>query len=397
MNEPKLRFCEFSESWKTVLLSDISQINPKTKVPDEFEYVDLESVVGTEITSHRLENRETAPSRAQRVAKSGDIFYQTVRPYQKNNCYFSINDKMPYVFSTGYAQLRPSIDGYFLFSVLQQEKFVNDVLVRCTGTSYPAINSTDLASISIKIPSSQKEQHDIGMLFKTIDEKIALKQKKYAALVEAKKGLLQKIFSQEIRFKRDDGGEYPEWDYVTLGDIANLYNGYAFKSSTYDASGEYNIITIANVTGEKYISLDNKTNKISALPDNIAAHQILKPNDILISMTGNVGRVSLNTGNHNLLNQRVGLLRTTENNSYVYYAIANDIFKNDMVEKGQGGAQPNIKKDDILDYEIQLPCKDEQQKITDFLSVFDEKIEAVRKELERWKTVKKGLLQQMFC
>ena len=282
--------------------------------------------------------------------------------------------------------------GYYLNS----PSYHNSLRVYMQGIKVTSISKSAIVSTKITSPCIE-EQQKIADFLSTVDEKISLKQKKYDALVEAKKGLLQKIFSQEIRFKRDDGGEYPEWDYVTLGDIANLYNGYAFKSSTYDASGEYNIITIANVTGEKYISLDNKTNKISALPDNIAAHQILKPNDILISMTGNVGRVSLNTGNHNLLNQRVGLLRTTENNSYVYYAIANDIFKNDMVEKGQGGAQPNIKKDDILDYEIQLPCKDEQQKITDFLSVFDEKIEAVRKELEGWKTVKKGLLQQMFC
>ena len=83
-------------------------------MPSVFEYVDLESVVGTEMVSHRTEKRESAPSRAQRVASKGDIFYQTVRPYQKNNYLFD-KDDTNYVFSTGYAQLRTTIHGgYFL-------------------------------------------------------------------------------------------------------------------------------------------------------------------------------------------------------------------------------------------------------------------------------------------
>ena len=90
-------------------------MNPKSTLPSVFEYVDLESVVGTEMVSHRTEKRESAPSRAQRVASKGDIFYQTVRPYQKNNYLFD-KDDTNYVFSTGYAQLRTTIHGGYLFT-----------------------------------------------------------------------------------------------------------------------------------------------------------------------------------------------------------------------------------------------------------------------------------------
>ena len=101
--------------------------NPKDELPQTFEYVDLESVVGTEMLSHRTEIKSSAPSRAQRLACTGDIFYQTVRPYQKNNYLFEISDNN-YVFSTGYAQMRPFVDGYFLFSLIQSERFVKVVL-----------------------------------------------------------------------------------------------------------------------------------------------------------------------------------------------------------------------------------------------------------------------------
>src|SRR5574337_683073 len=139
---PELRFAGFADDWEERKLKDIAQFNPKTVLPDEFEYVDLESVVGTEMISHRTESKDQAPSRAQRLAQKGDVFYQTVRPYQMNNYLYDLPYDN-YVFSTGYAQMRPNIDSYFLLNSVQNKQFVQHVLDRSTGTSYPAINSSD--------------------------------------------------------------------------------------------------------------------------------------------------------------------------------------------------------------------------------------------------------------
>lgn len=155
--------------------------NPKDELPQTFEYVDLESVVGTEMLSHRTEIKSSAPSRAQRLACTGDIFYQTVRPYQKNNYLFEISDNN-YVFSTGYAQMRPFVDGYFLFSLIQSERFVKVVLDNCTGTSYPAINVNDLAKIEVAVPSGENEAHKIGTIFRSLDHLITLHQRKLGAI-----------------------------------------------------------------------------------------------------------------------------------------------------------------------------------------------------------------------
>lgn len=83
-NTPTVRFKGFTDDWEQRKLEDLAEVNPKSVIPEKFEYVDLESVVGTEIIAHRTETRDSAPSRAQRLAKKGDVFYQTVRPYQKN-------------------------------------------------------------------------------------------------------------------------------------------------------------------------------------------------------------------------------------------------------------------------------------------------------------------------
>ena len=157
-------------------MGDVAEFNPKSTLPETFEYVDLESVVGTDLVGHRTEERTTAPSRAQRLARQGDVFYQTVRPYQKNNYLFAkpCND---YVFSTGYAQMRPQIDNHFLFCILQADSFVKVVLDNCTGTSYPAINSTDLSNIEVEIPLDRTEQAQIGQLFTHLDHLITLHQR----------------------------------------------------------------------------------------------------------------------------------------------------------------------------------------------------------------------------
>ena len=190
---PKVRFPGFTGAWEKRKLGELAIFNPKADLPNEFEYVDLESVVGTEMLSHRRESKRTAPSRAQRLAQKGDLFYQTVRPYQKNNYLFEKPDKN-YVFSTGYARMRPLIDGRFLLSLVQNDGFVKTVLDNCTGTSYPAINSNDLAQVEVYSPNDTQEQKRIGDFFKDIDDLIILHQRKLETLSRYKKGLLQQMF-----------------------------------------------------------------------------------------------------------------------------------------------------------------------------------------------------------
>ena len=192
---PEIRLNGFEGEWKKLKLRDVVHTNPKSELPENFKYIDLESVVGTRIEKIREERKESAPSRAQRLAKKGDVFYQTVRPYQKNNYLFKLDD-IDYVFSTGYAQLRPicnRCDSDFLLILLQNNRFLNKVLDRCTGTSYPAINVNDLIEILIAIPSYE-EQQVIGAYFSNLDNLINSHQEKISQLETLKKKLLKDMF-----------------------------------------------------------------------------------------------------------------------------------------------------------------------------------------------------------
>ncbi|HEM6392863.1 TPA: restriction endonuclease subunit S [Streptococcus suis] len=226
-NIPKRRFKEFenADAWELRKLGEVAEINPKSQIPEKFEYVDLESVVGTSLISHRTVRAESAPSRAQRLALPGDIFYQTVRPYQKNNYLFDLSDDN-YVFSTGYAQLRPKIDSRYLMIKIQDDGFVKEVLDRCTGTSYPAINSKDLSQISIDVPTSLPEQEAIGTFFSTLDRQITLHQRKLDKLKSVKQAYLSEMFPAEGERvpKRRFPGFTDDWELRKLGEVVYRSN-----------------------------------------------------------------------------------------------------------------------------------------------------------------------------
>jgi type I restriction enzyme S subunit len=179
--------------WDHVKLGKAVEVNPRTSsLPEEFLYIDLESVKGGRLGDPKLVQKADAPSRAQRGLKKSDILFQTVRPYQKNNFFFSREGS--YVASTGYAQLRTTRNSpQFIYQYLHLDSFVSLVLNRCTGTSYPAINSSDLADVKIKLPCVE-EQTKIANALAAMDKKIDLVAQQIEHTQTFKKGLLQQMF-----------------------------------------------------------------------------------------------------------------------------------------------------------------------------------------------------------
>ena len=186
-----MRFPSFEDEWQSSRLADMCEINPKNgSLPNSFVYIDLESVENGRLLKEDIISKDEAPSRAQRVLSKNDVLFQMVRPYQKNNLFFDKEGK--YVASTGYAQIRTKQNSQFVFQYLHNQKFVDNVIERCTGTSYPAINSTDLGSIRIDYPSLE-EQEKISSFLSLIDQRISTQNK---IIKELK---LLNVFTQEIK------------------------------------------------------------------------------------------------------------------------------------------------------------------------------------------------------
>ena len=194
---PNLRFEKFNNNWSRTTISKVCVCNPKNedKLDDEFIYIDLESVEKGVLKSKNIIHLKNAPSRAQRILYKNDILFQSVRPYQRNNYLLNEDDDfLQYVASTGYIQLRTTLNPYFLFQLLNTDKINNEVMLRCTGTSYPAINSNDFSNILITITNDRNEQNKIAKFFSLIEERIQTQSKIIDTLSSQKKQIRNLIF-----------------------------------------------------------------------------------------------------------------------------------------------------------------------------------------------------------
>ena len=208
------------------------------------------------------------------------------------------------------------------------------------GTKIYSINSKNFSECYIGIPSKE-EQKKIATLLRLIDERIATQNKIIEDLKKLKSAISKLLFTRKDLLETT----------IRLADIATLKNGYAFQSSKYNILGKWKILTIANVSGERHIN-EEDCNCIINLPNDIEDHQVLKEGDILIYLTGNVGRVSLCKDGNYLLNQRVGLLHIMKNvnQEFLYQVLSSRRFENSMLACGQGAAQMNIGKGDVENF-----------------------------------------------
>jgi type I restriction enzyme S subunit len=387
MNSPKLRFSEFDGEWKKKKLGEIAVINPSNKkLPDEFIYIDLESVANGELLKENLIQKNGSPSRAQRLLEKGDILFQMVRPYQMNNLHF--NRIGNYVASTGYAQIKTKQNEGFLFQHLHYQKFVDKVIEKCTGTSYPSINSTDLSCIEICLPEL-KEQTKIANFLTAVDDKLSQLKKKKSLLEEYKKGLMQKIFSQELRFKDDNGEEFEEWE--------EKYGGDLFESiSNKNHNSDLPILAISQEYGAVPREMINY--QISVTEKSIESYKVVEIGNFIISLRSFQGGIEYSNYKgicspaYIILQAKVDI-----DNTYFKYYFKTDFYIQQLCSKLEG-----IRDGKMISYkyfseiELPYPCLSEQIKIANFLSAIDDKINQCSMQIEKMEAWKKGLLQRMF-
>jgi type I restriction enzyme S subunit len=373
-NIPTLRFPEFDGEWEIKQLGEIGEINPSNKnLPNKFIYIDLESVENGQLLKENEVLKNEAPSRAQRILVKNDILFQMVRPYQMNNLFF--DKEGVFVASTGYAQIRTESNPRFLYQYLHLQKFVDKVIERCTGTSYPSINSTDLSKISISLPEFT-EQNKIASFLTVVDDKLqALKQKK-TLLEQHKKGLMQKIFSQELRFKDDNGNEYPDWEEKKLNEVANKKSSNISANKIEDNFGDYIIYGASGIL-KKVDFYKEEDDYISIIKDGAG-----------------VGRLLYCKGQSSVIGT-MEIIRPNEGiDTYYLYCLLSNI---DFVKYVTGSTIPHIYFKDYSSEICGLPCLEEQNKIAFFLTAIDDKINNCQSQIEKTEVWKKGLLQKMFC
>lgn len=278
-------------------------------------------------------------------------------------------------------------DNPFILPLLSTKKYFSQVGENL-GARINQITTSDFNGFEFYFPENHAERTKIAELFRLLDERIATQNKIIEDLKKLKSAISKHLFARKDLLETT----------ICLSNIATLKNGYAFQSGKYNALGKWKILTITNVSGERYIN-DEDYNCIINLPNDIQDHQVLKEGDILISLTGNVGRVSLCKDGDYLLNQRVGLLQLAKNvnQEFLYQILSSQRFENSMIACGQGAAQMNIGKGDVESYV--LPYSSNVNNIllvAKILHSYDEYIINEQRKLTLLTMQKQYFLAQMF-
>lgn len=398
---PKLRFPEFKEKWCSSRLGKLGDFKgggtPSTNNPEYWggntpwiSSSDLKEndIFNLNITRY-LSTKAISESATKIIPKDSVLFVSRVGVGK-----LAVS-KDELCTSQDFANLNPRRDNsYFIaYYFLSKNKLLHQY---AQGTSIKGFTIGDLKSIPIDLPTLS-EQQKIASFLTAVDTKITQLTKKKELLEQYKKGVMQKLFSQEIRFKDENGNKFPEWEQKSLKKMLKSFKlGGNYANS--EKVSERPLIKMGNL-GRGNIILD----KIQYILNTevIEVTDLVKEGDLFFNTRNTldlVGKVAIWRKELPLAYYNSNLMRLEfDNNYFMNYRLNSydGIKKLKRLATGTTSVAAIYTKD-LLKLKINIPCKEEQSKIADFLGAIDDKIEVVTTQIEKTTTFKKGLLQQLF-
>lgn len=251
------------------------------------------------------------------------------------------------------------------------------------------VPTNDFFQLKLCVPSSEQEQQKIAEFLSTIDTVIAKQKETVSAWEERKKGVMQKLFSQEVRFKADDGSDYSDWEEKKLGDV--------FTERTERSKGGESLLSVTIAQG---IIKQSETDKRNIASENKSNYKIVKKNDLAYNtmrMWQGAEGVSEYDG---IVSPAYTVITAVDgNNSYFFETMFKQTFMLQVFQRFSQGLTSdtwNLKFPAFSEIKCLIPCEDEQNKIVECVAVLDEVIEKQKATLAAWEELKKGLSQQMF-
>ncbi|WP_340676849.1 restriction endonuclease subunit S [Paraglaciecola sp.] len=250
---------------------------------------------------------------------------------------------------------------------------------------------------------SKEEQKKIATFLSSVDGKLNKLRRKRELLETYKRGLMQKLFSQEIRFKKDDGSDFSDWDNVAIKNIGSTYSGLTGKAAEDFGSG-HKFVTYKQVFGQS--NIDTEHCSLVNIGDSENQNKVLR-GDIIFTTSSEIpsevgySSVLVDEQEEDIyLNSFCFGLRPFSLDRtipvFCSYLFRSQKYRKAIFPLAQGSTRYNLSKSSFLKIILDIPGEDEQRKIADFLVSFDQKIEAVVREIDQLETFKKGLLQKIF-
>lgn len=409
MGEPKLRFkaddgSDFS-GWEEKTLGELcapltyGMNAAATKFDGENRYIRITDI--DDETHALLPNDIVSPSGElddKYLVKKGDILLaRTGASTGKSFLYHPKDGKLFYAGFLIKAHVLPSSDDYFIYSQTLTDRYWKWVKTASMRSGQPGINANEYASYSFAVPSLP-EQRKIADFLSAVDAVIAAQQAEVDAWEQRKKGVMQKLFSQEVRFKADDGSDFPDWEEKTLGDLGEFIKGAPLSKADIAPEGNPMILygELYTTYGEVAYEIARSTNR------NVDDKYRSKIGDVLIPTSGEtpeeISTATCVMKEGVILAGDLYIYRTVDEiDGRIMSYLLNHQANKAISCIAQGKSVVHVQAKELRNVTVVFPLEmGEQRKIADCLASMDEVIQKSKDELAKWQELKKGLLQQMF-
>lgn len=403
---PKLRFEGFNKNWAVKKLDSIFSFKNGLNASKEMygkgvKFINVLDIINNDKITYDVINESVGATDDQISSyqvMQGDILFQrsseTRDEVGQTNVYA---DSKTVLFGGFVIRGRPliNINSTFLNYQLKTDALRKDITQRSGGSTRYNIGQDSLGKVTAFFPEI-REQEKIANFLSSVDEKMALLNKQYNLLCQYKKGMMQKIFSQEVRFKDENGEGYPEWKYVDLKEIAS-------KVNIKNREGLVNVV-LTNSATQGIVRQDSYFEREIVTESNLQGYYVVSVGDFIynprISATAPVGPIKTNELIQGVMSPLYTVFRFKKGLLKFYqYFFESSVWHDYMKSVANSGARHdrmNISGADFFALPVSQPIEAEQSKIANFLSAIDEKISAKKAELDKLKNWKQGLLQQMF-
>ncbi|OUR90972.1 hypothetical protein A9Q87_13385 [Flavobacteriales bacterium 34_180_T64] len=407
---PELRFNEFNGDWSESRLNDVAEFKKGKGISkaDISEDGVLECIRYGELYTTYTEliqeivSKTNLPAKDLILSEFNDVIIPASGESNIDIATASCVLKSGVAYSGDLNVIRSKMDGIFLsFYLNNKRKF--DIARLAQGVSVVHLYSSQLKTLKLNFPSLP-EQQKIASFLSAVDEKIQQLTTKKNLLEQYKKGVMQQLFSQQLRFtpNLDDvedllsqgivvdlAANYPDWEEKRLNEFCTFFSGGTPSSTNKDYyTGTIPFIGSGNIYDSEVFSF------ISEEALNSSSAKLVERGDLLYALYGANSGESAISNLEGAINQAILCIRTKESIEYLNYILV--LNKDKIVSKYLQGGQGNLSAQIIRKLKYKFPCLEEQQKIATYLSSIDTKIEAINNQITQTQTFKKGLLQQLF-
>lgn len=401
---PALRF-DFDSDWNETPLSSLLTFNNGINASKDSyghgrkfinvldilnnEYILYDDIIGSVNVSERQEEVSKV--------EYGDMLFlrssETREDVGKSSTYLDENE---YALFGGFVIRGKKVgdyEPYFLKLLLDTSSAREQISSKAGGSTRYNVSQGILNSVNLYMPSLE-EQHKIATFFSLLDQKIAKQREKIKQLEQFKKGVMQRIFSQEIRFTAENGQEFPEWEEVSLGEVATITGGGTPPTNEGEYwNGDVPWFTPTEISLTKYVSKSKRTISEAGLTNSSA--KLLPAGTVLLTTRATLGEMAIatvpvttNQGFQSLVP------RDCIKGEFLYYL--QDLIKLHCLTYSSGSTFLEISKTNLEKFTFMSPSLQEQTKIISFFSTLDKKLEAERAKNSQMDDLKRGLMNQMF-